>query len=121
MFIYKDFQTVSYLPEIAGLTIPVDKPGAKYMYTVNAREPMYYPQDIAMAAKIFTVAEEDWTATVTRVPVSTAMREFLVMKLRAFCSLSPAAHWMPSLVRSMPNSRRPRVEVVRRRGRRPWR
>ncbi len=47
--------------EIAGLTIPVDKPGAKYMYTVNAREPMYYPQDIAMAAKIFTVAEEDWT------------------------------------------------------------
>ena len=47
--------------EIRGLTIPVDKPGAKYMYTVNAREPMYYPQDIAMAAKIFTVAEEDWT------------------------------------------------------------
>ena len=31
------------------------------MYTVNAREPMYYPQDIAMAAKIFNVAEEDWT------------------------------------------------------------
>jgi Fe-S oxidoreductase len=47
--------------EIRGLEIPVDKPGAKYMYTVNAREPMYYPQDIGMAAKIFTVAEEDWT------------------------------------------------------------
>lgn len=47
--------------EIRGLTIPMDKQGAKYMYTVNAREPMYYPQDIAMAAKIFTVAEEDWT------------------------------------------------------------
>jgi Fe-S oxidoreductase len=47
--------------ELRGLTIPMDKPGAKYMYTVNAREPMYYPQDIAMAAKIFTVAEEDWT------------------------------------------------------------
>jgi Fe-S oxidoreductase len=47
--------------EIAGLTIPVDKAGARYMYTVNAREPMYYPQDIAMAAKIFTVAEENWT------------------------------------------------------------
>ena len=31
------------------------------MYTVNAREPMYYPQDIGMAAKIFTVAKEDWT------------------------------------------------------------
>jgi len=47
--------------EIRGLTIPIDKPGAKYMYTVNAREPMYYPQDIGMAAKIFTVAGEDWT------------------------------------------------------------
>lgn len=47
--------------EIRGLTIPMDKQGAKYMYTVNAREPMYYPQDIAMAATIFTVAEEDWT------------------------------------------------------------
>jgi Fe-S oxidoreductase len=47
--------------EIRGLTIPIDKPGAKFMYTVNAREPMYYPQDLAMAAKIFTVAEEDWT------------------------------------------------------------
>lgn len=47
--------------EMAGLEIPVDKQGAKIMYTVNAREPMYYPQDIAMAAKIFTVAEEDWT------------------------------------------------------------
>lgn len=47
--------------EMRGLTIPIDKSGAKYMYTVNAREPMYYPQDIAMAAKIFTVAGEDWT------------------------------------------------------------
>ena len=47
--------------EVRGLEIPVDKAGAKIMYTVNAREPMYYPQDIAMAAKIFTVAEEDWT------------------------------------------------------------
>ncbi len=47
--------------EMQGLTIPVDKQGAKIMYTVNAREPMYYPQDIGMAAKIFTVAEEDWT------------------------------------------------------------
>lgn len=47
--------------EIRGLTIPIDKPGAKYMYTVNAREPMFYPQDLAMAAQILTVAEEDWT------------------------------------------------------------
>jgi Fe-S oxidoreductase len=47
--------------EVRGLTIPVDKPGVKYMYTVNPREPMYYPQDLAMAAQILTVAGEDWT------------------------------------------------------------
>lgn len=47
--------------DVAGVTIPVDKKGAKYMYTVNPREPMYYPQDVGMAAQIFTIAEEDWT------------------------------------------------------------
>ena len=51
--------------EITGLEIPMDKQGARIMYTVNAREPMYYPQDIAMVAKIFTVAEEDWTVSST--------------------------------------------------------
>jgi len=49
--------------EIAGLEIPLDKEGANILYTVNAREPMYYPQDIAMAAKIFTLAGEDWTVS----------------------------------------------------------
>jgi len=47
--------------ETRGVTIPIDKQGAKYMYTVNPREPVYYPQDLGMAAQIFTVAEEDWT------------------------------------------------------------
>lgn len=47
--------------EIKGVTIPIDKKGAEYMYTVNPREPMFYPQDLAMAAKIFTVAGENWT------------------------------------------------------------
>lgn len=47
--------------EIRGVTIPIDKAGATYMYTINPREPMYYPQDLAMAAKIFTVAQESWT------------------------------------------------------------
>jgi Fe-S oxidoreductase len=47
--------------ELVGLTIPIDKKGAKYMYTVNAREPMFYPQDIMEVAKIFHVAGEDWT------------------------------------------------------------
>ncbi len=47
--------------EYANLVTPVDKKGAKYMYTVNPREPMYYPQDIGMMAAILHVAEEDWT------------------------------------------------------------
>lgn len=47
--------------ELPGLKVPVDKQGADMMYTVNAREPMFYPQDIGMAATIFHVAGEDWT------------------------------------------------------------
>ena len=47
--------------ELAGLKIPIDKKGAKIMYTVNAREPKFYPQDIMEMAKIFHVAGEDWT------------------------------------------------------------
>jgi Fe-S oxidoreductase len=47
--------------ELVGLEIPIDKKGAKIMYTVNAREPKYYPQDIMEVAKIFHVAGEDWT------------------------------------------------------------
>ena len=47
--------------ELVGLKIPIDKKGARIMYTVNAREPMFYPQDIMEVAKIFHVAGEDWT------------------------------------------------------------
>jgi Fe-S oxidoreductase len=47
--------------ELVGLKIPIDKKGAKIMYTVNAREPKFYPQDIMEVAKIFHVAGEDWT------------------------------------------------------------
>nr|HID58489.1 (Fe-S)-binding protein [Desulfobacterales bacterium] len=47
--------------DLPGLQIPIDKDGAEMMYTVNAREPQFYPQDIAEAAMIFHVAGEDWT------------------------------------------------------------
>lgn len=47
--------------ELPGLTIPVDKQGADMMYTINAREAKFYPQDIAEAAMIFHVARENWT------------------------------------------------------------
>ncbi len=47
--------------EFKGITIPIDKPKVKYMYTINPREPVYYPQDIADAAVILSLAEESWT------------------------------------------------------------
>ena len=47
--------------EMPGLTIPVEKEGADMMYTINAREAKFYPQDIAEAAMIFHVARENWT------------------------------------------------------------
>ncbi|HDL90542.1 MAG TPA: (Fe-S)-binding protein [Thermodesulforhabdus norvegica] len=46
---------------VKGVTIPLDVAGARYMYTINPREVMFYPQDLGMAAQIFTVAGESWT------------------------------------------------------------
>lgn len=56
-----DWMVEEAADEYRGVTIPIDKKGAKYMYTINPREPVYYPQDISHAAIIFTVAEENWT------------------------------------------------------------
>lgn len=47
--------------ELVGLKIPIDKKGAKIMYTLNPREVQNFPQDIMEVAKIFHVAGEDWT------------------------------------------------------------
>lgn len=47
--------------EIRGVDIPMDKKNVKYMYTVNPREPAFYPQELGLAAQIFTVARESWT------------------------------------------------------------
>lgn len=47
--------------EWPGLEIPVDKEDADIMYTVNAREPKHYPEDIAEAAILFHIAGENWT------------------------------------------------------------
>jgi Fe-S oxidoreductase len=47
--------------EWPGLEIPVDKVGADLMYTLNAREPKHYPEDIAEAAILFHIAGENWT------------------------------------------------------------
>ncbi len=44
-----------------GLEIPIDKQNADFIYTVNAREPKHYPEDLAEAAILFHIAGENWT------------------------------------------------------------
>jgi Fe-S oxidoreductase len=51
--------------EWPGLTIPVDVENADVMYTLNAREPKHYPEDIAQAAILFHIAGENWTVPST--------------------------------------------------------
>jgi Fe-S oxidoreductase len=41
--------------------LPMDKKGAKLLYTVNPREPMFFPLSILAVAKIFYAAGESWT------------------------------------------------------------
>ncbi len=41
--------------------LPVDKPGAKLLYTVNPREPKFFPLSLLATAKIFYAAKERWT------------------------------------------------------------
>lgn len=47
--------------DVPGVTIPVDRPDVDYMYTINPREVVFYPQDIAQAAILFSAAGESWT------------------------------------------------------------
>ncbi|MFB0564559.1 MAG: (Fe-S)-binding protein [Candidatus Aminicenantaceae bacterium] len=41
--------------------IPVDKKGARIFYTINPREPMFFPLSILAVGKIFYSAGENWT------------------------------------------------------------
>ncbi|TSA24948.1 MAG: (Fe-S)-binding protein [Bacteroidetes bacterium] len=41
--------------------IPLDKPGRKILYTLNPREPKFFPLSISAMAKIFYAAGESWT------------------------------------------------------------
>ncbi|MDD5695970.1 MAG: (Fe-S)-binding protein, partial [Bacteroidales bacterium] len=42
-------------------TIPLDQPGKKILYTLNPREPKFFPLSISAMAKVFYAAGEDWT------------------------------------------------------------
>ena len=41
--------------------IPLDAPGKRVLYTLNPREPKFFPLSIAAMAKIFFAAGESWT------------------------------------------------------------
>jgi Fe-S oxidoreductase len=41
--------------------LPLDKHGAKYLFTVNPREPKFFPLSLQASAKVFWAAKEDWT------------------------------------------------------------
>lgn len=41
--------------------IPIDRPGARYLFTVNPREPKFFPLTLQASAKVFHAAREDWT------------------------------------------------------------
>lgn len=41
--------------------IPIDAKGAKLLYTVNPREPKFFPLSLLAAAKMFHAAGESWT------------------------------------------------------------
>ena len=41
--------------------LPLDKKGSRLFYTVNPREPMFFPLSILAVAKIFYTAGENWT------------------------------------------------------------
>ena len=43
------------------LRLPVDRGGAKILYTINPREAMFFPLSISAVGKIFYAAAEDWT------------------------------------------------------------
>jgi len=42
-------------------SIPLDKKGSKIFYTLNPREPKFFPMSISAAAMIFYAAKESWT------------------------------------------------------------
>ncbi len=41
--------------------LPIDRRGAKLLYTINPREAMFFPLSISAVGKIFYAAREDWT------------------------------------------------------------
>lgn len=52
------------------LRLPVDRRGARILYTINPREAMFFPLSISAVGKIFYAAAEDWTFSSTNFDVT---------------------------------------------------
>jgi len=50
--------------------IPLDRKGRHIVYTLNPREPKFFPLSISAMAKIFYAAKEDWTLSTTSYDVT---------------------------------------------------
>lgn len=57
-WIEEELQLASGDPEAR---IPIDKQGAKILFTVNPREPKFFPLSLLASAQVFHAAKEDWT------------------------------------------------------------
>jgi len=49
--------------ELPGFEVPVDKKGAKYLFTINSKEPFGEPEDMLFWWRILYAANESWTTT----------------------------------------------------------
>lgn len=47
--------------ELPGFSVPIDKKGAKYLFTVNSKEPFAEPEDMMYWWRILYAAKESWT------------------------------------------------------------
>jgi hypothetical protein len=49
--------------ELPGFKVPVDQKGAKFLVTINSKEPFAEPEDMMFWWRIFSAAKESWTTT----------------------------------------------------------
>jgi len=60
MFLLEDMGA-ELAEELPGFEVPVDKKGAKYLFTINSKEPFGEPEDMLFWWRILHAAKESWT------------------------------------------------------------
>ena len=62
MFLMEDMGA-ELAEELPGFEVPIDKKGAKYLFTINSKEPFGEPEDMLFWWRILHAADESWTTT----------------------------------------------------------